>query len=85
MTGITTAAGTLPLIFAFGAGAETRSVIGIVVLCGITLATFLTLFIIPVGYQLLARGTGSPGDVERRLISESGGNPEGDTLGTQRG
>lgn len=79
MTGITTATGTLPLILAFGAGAETRSVIGIVVLFGITLATLLTLFIVPAGYQILARHTGSPGDVERRLIRESGGNPEGET------
>jgi multidrug efflux pump len=70
MTGITTAAGTLPLIFSFGAGAETRVVIGIVVLCGIVLATLLTVFIVPLGYDLLARRTGSPGDVARRLGAE---------------
>jgi multidrug efflux pump len=70
MTGITTAAGTLPLIFSFGAGAETRIVIGIVVLCGIVLATLLTVFIVPLGYDLLARRTGSPGDVARRLTVE---------------
>lgn len=70
MTGITTAAGTVPLVFAFGAGAETRIVIGIVVLCGVVLSTLLTVFIIPLGYDLLARRTGSPGDVARRLHSE---------------
>lgn len=70
MTGITTAAGTVPLVFAFGAGAETRIVIGIVVLCGVVLSTLLTVFIIPLGYDLLARRTGSPGDVARRLQSE---------------
>ncbi len=79
MTGITTAAGAVPLILAFGAGAETRSIIGIVVLCGISLATVLTLFVVPVGYQLLTRRTGSPGDVERQLLAESGGHPEGRT------
>jgi len=67
MTGITTAAGTLPLVFAFGAGSETRIVIGIVVLCGVVLSTLLTVFIIPLGYDLLARRTGSPSDVARRL------------------
>lgn len=72
MTGITTAAGTVPLVFAFGAGAETRIVIGIVVLCGIMLATLLTVFIVPLGYDLLARRTGSPGDVTRRLDAEAG-------------
>lgn len=71
MTGITTVAGAIPLILAFGAGAETRMVIGVVVLSGVLVATFLTLFIVPVGYSLLARNTGSPGDVRRRLIEET--------------
>jgi len=70
MTGITTAAGTVPLVFAFGAGAETRIVIGVVVLCGVVLSTLLTVFIIPLAYDLLARRTGSPGDVARRLAAQ---------------
>ncbi len=77
MTGITTAAGAIPLIVSFGAGAETRMVIGVVVLAGVLVATLLTLFIVPVAYSLLARGTGSPGDVRRRLVKES--------LGTEGG
>jgi multidrug efflux pump len=71
MTGITTAASAIPLIFAFGAGAETRAAIGIVMLSGVLVATFFTLFLVPAGYSLLARGTGSPGDVARRLERES--------------
>jgi multidrug efflux pump len=70
MTGITTAAGAVPLILATGAGAESRIVIGIVVFAGVIAATFFTLFIVPVAYLLLARGTGSPGDVKRQLESE---------------
>ncbi len=70
MTGITTAAGSIPLILAFGAGSETRIVIGVVILCGIVLATMLTIFIVPLGYDLLARRTGSPGAVARRLRAE---------------
>jgi len=70
MTGITTAAGTLPLILGSGAGAETRAVIGIVVLTGVLTSVVLTLFIVPVAYNLLARNTGSPGDVRRRLFRE---------------
>ena len=70
MTGITTAAGAVPLILAFGAGAETRFVIGTVVFSGVITATAFTLFVVPVAYALLARRTGSPGDVERRLNSE---------------
>ncbi len=70
MTGITTAAGSIPLLISAGAGAETRSVIGIVILSGVLAATLFTLFVVPVAYSLLARHTGSPGDVERRLRSE---------------
>jgi len=70
MTGITTAATTVPLIYSFGAGAETRMVIGTVVLAGVLVATVVTLFIVPVGYSLIARGTGSPGDVARKLQEE---------------
>lgn len=67
ITGITTAAGSVPLLLSSGAGAETRFAIGIVVLAGTLAATFFTLFVVPVAYELLARRTGSPGDVARAL------------------
>lgn len=70
MTGITTVAGSIPLILSSGAGAETRTAIGIVILFGVLAATFFTLFVVPVAYDLLARKTGSPGDVRRQLIKE---------------
>ena len=70
MTGITTAAGSVPLLLSSGAGAETRAVIGTVILFGVLAATFFTLFVVPVAYDLLARRTGSPGDVERQLERE---------------
>ena len=71
MTGITTASGSIPLLLSSGAGAETRTVIGTVILSGVLAATLFTLFVVPVAYDLLARRTGSPGDVKRRLIEES--------------
>jgi multidrug efflux pump len=70
MTGITTAAGSLPLILSTGAGTETRVVIGTVIFAGVLAATFFTLFVVPVAYDLLARHTGSPGEVKRRLQAE---------------
>ena len=70
MTGITTVAGAVPLILSTGAGAETRVAIGIVIICGVSAATLFTLFIVPLAYDLLARGTGSPGDVRRKLEQE---------------
>lgn len=67
MTGLTTAAGAIPLILASGAGAETRIVIGVVILAGVLAATVFTLFIVPVAYSLIARRTGAAGDVAREL------------------
>jgi multidrug efflux pump len=72
MTGITTAAGAIPLILSSGAGSETRTAIGIVIFAGILAATFFTVLVVPVAYHLLARGTGSPSDVKRNLEEEEG-------------
>lgn len=70
MTGITTAAGSLPLLMSTGAGHETRLVIGTVILAGVLAATLFTVFVVPVAYDLLAHRTRSPGDVKRRLDEE---------------
>jgi len=54
---MTTAAmvlGAVPLAFATGAGAESRSPIGWVIVGGLLLGTLLTLFVIPVAYTLLS-------------------------------
>jgi len=70
MTGITTVAGSVPLLLSSGAGSETRAVLGNVILWGVFAATIFTVFVVPVAYHLLARRTGSPGDVRRRLETE---------------
>jgi multidrug efflux pump len=70
MTAITTVAGAIPLILSFGAGAETRMAIGVVIFSGVIATTAFTLFVVPVAYQALARGTGSPSDTQRRLDEE---------------
>lgn len=69
MTGITTAMGAIPLILSFGAGAETRLVIGTVILYGVLVSTVFTLLIIPVMYQLLARHVKPPEATTRQLES----------------
>ena len=76
MTGLTTAAGTLPLILSSGAGAETRAAIGVVILYGVLAAVMVTILFVPTAYALIARGSGSPGDVARRLEAESNVEPE---------
>lgn len=70
MTGITTGAGAVPLVLAVGAGAETRFVIGVVVLSGILLATLFTIFVIPAAYGLFARNSGSPEAIAQQLEKE---------------
>lgn len=70
MTGITTIAGAVPLILASGPGSETRIAIGVVIFFGVFAAMIFTLFVVPIAYDLMARKTGSPGDVRRKLEQE---------------
>ncbi|WP_332681858.1 efflux RND transporter permease subunit [Bosea sp. (in: a-proteobacteria)] len=49
--------GAVPLALASGAGAESRSQIGWVIVGGMTFGTLLTLYVVPVAYSYLARGT----------------------------
>ena len=49
--------GAVPLAIAKGAGAESRSQIGWVIVGGMSLGTLLTIFVVPVMYSLLARKT----------------------------
>ncbi len=57
MTSLTTVFGILPIAIGFGAGAESRRPLGIVVVGGVFFSTFLTLILVPVVYSLLARFT----------------------------
>ena len=72
MTTISTVIGSVPLIVASGAGSSGRNVLGIVIFAGVSLATLLTLFIVPAFYKLLARRSGSPKAIARQL-DELGG------------
>ncbi|MFQ3197470.1 MAG: multidrug efflux pump [Paraglaciecola sp.] len=67
MTGFTTVFSALPLVLATGAGAESRTVIGMVIFAGVLVSAFLTLFIVPTAYYWLARNTGSPQEISHKL------------------
>lgn len=67
MTTISTIFGAVPLVVATGAGAESRAAIGMVILGGLIFATTLTLFIIPVLYNLLAGFAKSANAIEHEL------------------
>jgi hydrophobe/amphiphile efflux-1 (HAE1) family protein len=60
MTSASTTFGALPLLFASGAGAESRQPIGIVVVFGVTISAILTMFVCPALYAVIARRTRSP-------------------------
>ncbi len=71
---MTTAAmvlGAVPLALATGAGAESRSPIGWVIVGGLLLGTLLTLFVIPVAYTLLTRNRG-----RRRTLAPAPATPK---------
>lgn len=67
MTTIATIFGAMPLAFASGAGAESRSALGWVIVGGMSFATLLSLFVVPVLYNLLARFTRPAGFIARKL------------------
>jgi multidrug efflux pump len=67
MTTIATIFGAVPLALAHGAGAESRSALGWVIVGGMTFATLLSLFVVPVLYLLLARFTKPAGFIARKL------------------
>ena len=54
MTSLTTILGALPIALSLGAGAESRVSMGIVLVGGLILATFLTLYIVPGIYSFFS-------------------------------
>ena len=70
MTSLSTVLGTLPIALAIGAGAESRSSMGIAVIGGLIFSTVLTLFVIPVIYTYLSEKTKSVSNVTVDAVSE---------------
>jgi multidrug efflux pump len=72
--------GALPLALAKGAGAESRSVIGWVIVGGMMVGTLLTLFVVPTAYTLITARKRSTREkdlekIERDLEGQPAQNP----------
>jgi len=67
MTATTTIMSSIPLILAFGPGSESRIVIGTVIFSGVIFGTFLTLYVVPAMYLMLAKNTSSPKMLSNKL------------------
>ena len=70
MTMVSTVLGGLPLVFAFGAGAEAREALGWVIVGGLGFATVFTLYLIPVVFSLVAGLAKPRADEATRLEAE---------------
>ncbi len=67
MTSVATIMGALPLVLAGGPGSASRATIGVVVIFGVAFSTFLSLFVVPAFYTLLAPFTRSPEAIAHEL------------------
>ncbi|MEQ8517070.1 MAG: efflux RND transporter permease subunit, partial [Chromatocurvus sp.] len=54
MTTLSTVLGTLPIALALGAGAQSRVPLGLAVIGGMLLGTFLSLYVVPAAYRAIA-------------------------------
>ena len=70
MTMASTVLGGVPLVMAFGAGAEAREALGWIIVGGLGLAALMTLYLTPVAYLLLARFTTPKATEAARLARE---------------
>ena len=71
MTSAATIAGHFPLTLVTGAGAEARNSIGLVLVGGMAVGTFFTLFVIPAIYMLIAKD---------KAVDETAAQPRAQTL-----
>jgi len=76
MTSAATIAGHFPLTLVTGAGAEARNSIGLVLVGGMAVGTFFTLFVIPSIYMLIAR------DHKHEAADEAAAEPRAKPLST---
>ncbi len=71
MTSLSTILGILPIALALGAGAESRTSMGIAVIGGLLLGSLLTLYVIPAMYSYLSPEKSAEDGVDSEFIRET--------------
>ncbi|PSQ70049.1 MAG: acriflavin resistance protein, partial [Bacteroidetes bacterium QH_2_64_26] len=85
MTALSTILGVLPIALALGAGAESRIPMGIAVIGGLLIGTFLSLYVIPATYTFLTSEDAGPVLVGGDGAAAGDGLPEEGVATQQRG
>lgn len=71
MTSLSTVLGILPIALALGAGAKSRTSMGIAIIGGLIIGSFLTLYIIPAIYSYLSPVKSKDDDIDEELIQKA--------------
>jgi len=66
MTTISTVFGILPIALALGAGAESRSSMGIAVVGGLIIGSIFTLYVIPAMYSYISSNKSDTKEIDKR-------------------
>jgi multidrug efflux pump len=85
MTSVATIAAAVPPALALGPGAESRIPMALVIIGGVAVSTFLTLFVVPCAYSLLSRLESHAHDADlREALTELGELPAGNGHRSQK-
>jgi multidrug efflux pump subunit AcrB len=80
MTALAMIIGMLPMALAMGEAGEQNAPLGRAVIGGLTLATLVTLFLVPVVYSILRKNLPTKYLLEKRFLAEE----RGETLADER-
>jgi multidrug efflux pump subunit AcrB len=75
MTALAMILGMLPMAFALGEGGEQNAPLGRAVIGGLLVATFVTLFLVPLGYTLLRKAPPMAHELDEQFARESSEHP----------